>query len=783
MPYPNPPREHRRVNRVFWIAGLVMTILLFSTLRYLESALGDDPFSPDVSSTNTGSNPEMNVITNAEFVDTPVTTIFRMISDMTGWSIVMSPEVSKQPPKINIWIKNMSPSDVLEQVGVMGELAMERQGDTIRVMTFDEYTRTYGVEKRKIQIKHASAKSIAAALKPFAAKDDQARILADEQSNSIVLLVPRPLIDSLVRLAEGLDVPYESDKIEIVKLKHLQAAMIVPELEEFLTQSQKARSAQSPKVQPGEGSETMAGGGYLLKFMVEPRLNVIILRGASNDVTRAIDLISQLDVPHSIRIVAYELKYTNAEDVFGTIQDIMEEDLQGSATRQSRLKLSMTKQTNRIVAEGSAEDHEKLAQLLAAVDVPLPPGNRATRVYRLTNATSEEVAKVITELIADSAENKVARVASGRRGQNDLPPSQVEAGSNPAQSEASYDVVATQAPMLSMPARVTAVPEINAVVIRASASEHEEFAHLIHEMDRPRDQVILEVTVVTVRANDDFELGVELGGAILGQRTQSIGLTTFGIGRPDTVEQANGQELVTGRVEVGVPTPLGLNFAIFNADDFSLVLNALKTVGEVRVTSAPKLLVQDNAAAMISQLNQEPYESTSQGESSTLTSFGGFVDAGTALMVTPHISQENWLRLDYQLQMSTFGSRTAEQAAANLPPPKRQTEAAGTVRVPAEHTVVLGGLTGDREDNTVDSVPFLSDIPGLGELFKNRFYGKIKETTYIFIRPVLLRDPSFRDLLYLSERDIADAKLRQNEYPVNPLKTFAPTEEDHDETN
>jgi general secretion pathway protein D len=227
---------------------------------------------------------------------------------------------------------------------------------------------------------------------------------------------------------------------------------------------------------------------------------------------------------------------------------------------------------------------------------------------------------------------------------------------------------------------------------------------------------------------------------------------------------------------------LGLNFAIFSSDDFSLVLNALKTVGDVRVSSAPKILVQDNAVAMISQLSQEPYETTSQGESSTITSFGGFVDAGTTLTVNPHISQENWLRMDYEVMLSTFGQRNAQQLAANLPPPKRETKAVGTVRVPAEHVIVLGGLVGERQDNTLDSVPYAADVPLVGELFKNRTSSSMKETMYIFIRPVILRDPSFHDLIYLSEKDIREARIRRNEAPSNPLKTFDPMERHENNT-
>ena len=120
--------------------------------------------------------------------------------------------------------------------------------------------------------------------------------------------------------------------------------------------------------------------------------------------------------------------------------------------------------------------------------------------------------------------------------------------------------------------------------------------------------------------------------------------------------------------------------------------------------------------------------------------------------------------------------------AANLPPPKRETKAVGTVRVPAEHTIVLGGLVGERQDNTVDSVPFAADVPLAGELFKNRSSSSMKETMYIFIRPVILRDPSFNDLIYLSEKDIREARIRQNDAPSNPLKTFDPMERHENNT-
>jgi general secretion pathway protein D len=314
--------------------------------------------------------------------------------------------------------------------------------------------------------------------------------------------------------------------------------------------------------------------------------------------------------------------------------------------------------------------------------------------------------------------------------------------------------------------QVTAAPDINAVVIKATAAEQEEFAALIKELDKPRDQVMLEVMLVSVRSSNQFNLGVELSGASLGTKNQTIGFTTFGVG---TVDPA------TGKLGFAVRPPFGGNFGVFRSNEFSLVLNALKSVGDTRAASSPRILVQDNATAQIKQLNREPIVTISQGQTSTLSGFGGFAEAGTTLDVIPHVSRDDLLRLEYQVNLSAFDQRTPEQQAANLPPPVRQNSSTGVVRIPADYTVVLGGLTATNDQRIRQGVPFLADLPVVGELFASRTNARSNETLYIFIRPVLLRDPAYRDLRFLSENDVRRAKLSRRDFPENPIKSFSAT--------
>lgn len=759
----------------------IIVIIGLSAGAGLGQQSGFDPFKTRPGQRTIQST---DVISSMQFVDTPITDIFTMISDLTGWSIIMSPEVSAKPPRINIWVKNLAPEQVLEQVVTLAGLVLERNGTTIMVMTFSEYARIHGVEKKVLPLQFADAREIADILKPFAEKNDQSKILADQGGNKIVLLVPKPLLESMERLVTMLDTPFEEDEITIVPLKHLEASEIATALEDLLTESSNRRTGIALKSKAGIATKaegvafTRAGESWIVQFMVEPKLNVIVLRGHPKDVSRTVDLIKELDVPPDLEAIGYELKFTTVRDTFSTLKEIIrEEQQQRGRTRYTglpRLRIAASEQNNRIIVEGSPEDHARIAKVIAAIDKPLAAGSGGMRVYRLENASSSEVAKILQDIITAreqlAAQEGQAQPSSTQEGIHRPTPgttpdvsSQPPTPSTPSRRQEGDQTTTGDV----IPALVTEAPEINAVIIRASAAEQEEFAQIILELDKPRDQVILEVTLVGVRSSGGFDLGIELSGARIGDYdTEMIGFSHFGIGTVDST---------TGNVRLPTETDFGVNLAIFNSGDFSFVLNALETVGDTRITSSPKILIEDNALAQLSQLNQEPFETSSQGETSTITSFGGFVDAGTVLNIIPHVSEQDWLRLEYEIQLSSFGSRTAAQLAANLPPPRQQNIIKGTVRVPADHIIALGGLVSTRNDEVTDMVPFISKVPLLGELFKNRSHSQTDDTLFVFIKPVILRDPKFKDLLYLSKQELRKAKLSQATELQNPMKLFTPS--------
>src|SRR5439155_3232875 len=95
------------------------SVVMLALTAFIARALAQpaiDPFAAQGAKGGGAAGERPGVITSVEFVEAPINTVFKMISDLTGWSIIMSPEVSKSPPRINIWIKNMSAEEALQRI-------------------------------------------------------------------------------------------------------------------------------------------------------------------------------------------------------------------------------------------------------------------------------------------------------------------------------------------------------------------------------------------------------------------------------------------------------------------------------------------------------------------------------------------------------------------------------------------------------------------------------------------------------------------------------------------
>ncbi|MCS6286981.1 MAG: type IV pilus secretin PilQ [Nitrospira sp.] len=174
---------------------------------------------------------------------------------------------------------------------------------------------------------------------------------------------------------------------------------------------------------------------------------------------------------------------------------------------------------------------------------------------------------------------------------------------------------------------------------------------------------------------------------------------------------------------------LGPGFAL------DLRLSAGELLGLSKVIAAPKITTLDKREAKISQGESIPFQTTSlQGTQTT------FVDANLELNVTPQITSRDPKEVGKQILMKVRATRNAVGARSNPAGPSiDRREATTQVIVRDGETMVIGGVFVDTQNNNVQGVPYLSRIPVLGWLFKNKSESVSKQELLIFMTPTIIR--------------------------------------------
>jgi len=298
---------------------------------------------------------------------------------------------------------------------------------------------------------------------------------------------------------------------------------------------------------------------------------------------------------------------------------------------------------------------------------------------------------------------------------------------------------------LSPDAVVTADVNTNSIIVIAAPAVQQMYAELIQKLDERRPQVQIECTIVTLDTSNGFTFGVDLGKMGLLRGNPLIAFSSFGISSVDPK---------TGHLSA-VAAPGG-TFALFDPRVADVVLRTLATNSRAKLLSAPQLLVNDNSKGQLESVAQQPYaEILDTATTQSRTGLGGQAQAGTKIVVEPHISAGDYLQLDYSIELSSFTG----QAAGDLPPPSQKNAVESTVTIPDGYTIVVGGLSVKNLTAAVNTLPIIGDIPVLGWLFGTRSETKSDTTLFVFIRPVILRDDRFEDLKYISEGRLKRAGL------------------------
>ncbi|XLZ68182.1 type IV pilus secretin PilQ [Massilia sp. SR12] len=296
-------------------------------------------------------------------------------------------------------------------------------------------------------------------------------------------------------------------------------------------------------------------------------------------------------------------------------------------------------------------------------------------------------------------------------------------------------------------------PRTNQLFVTDIAAKLDEVRKLIQKTDIATKQVLIEARIV--EASDTFTrtLGAKLGFADMrGIRGGDAGWNVGGNNRLGISGNQNGVGQATGVVRVDDATSFGntqfinlpaaniggaqagsLAISLFNsaANRFlNLELSALEADGTGKVISSPRVVTADKTAAIIEQGIELPYQvATSSGATSIV-----FRKANLKLDVVPQITPDGNVVLDVDVTKDSVAQETRAGFAIDNKHVKTQ------VMVENGGTVVLGGIYQQVERNTVAKVPFLGDVPILGNLFKNNSRTNDKTELLVFITPKIVTD-------------------------------------------
>ena len=296
-------------------------------------------------------------------------------------------------------------------------------------------------------------------------------------------------------------------------------------------------------------------------------------------------------------------------------------------------------------------------------------------------------------------------------------------------------------------------PRTNKLIVTDIASKLDEVRKLLVITDVATRQVLIEARIV--EADDTFSrnLGAKLGFTDL--RSVAANASPrggYGIGgnnrafvgnNYNSVANATGQSgtiTTDSSPNVSLPaqglngfSPGNLAITLFGAGALrflNLELSALEADGKGKVISSPRVVTADQQQALIEQGEEIPFQkATSSGATSV-----EFKKANLKLEVTPQITPDGNVILTVDVNKDSRGTATPGGLAINTKHVKTN------VQVENGGTVVLGGIYTQRELNQETKVPFLGDIPLLGNLFKTT--GRVNDKTelLIFITPKIMAD-------------------------------------------
>jgi general secretion pathway protein D len=367
----------------------------------------------------------------------------------------------------------------------------------------------------------------------------------------------------------------------------------------------------------------------------------------------------------------------------------------------------------------------------------------------------------------------------GGRGSSSLGAGAISASSGGAGSKS---------PDFESPVNVTADPATNSLIISASPQDYQTLHRVIEELDVPRIQVFVQAIIVEVSAKRARDIGVNF------QSATNISGSTIGVGQLNFGQLQTALANPLGLTGLGIGLASGSKCTISTAVTAAAsvasggstastvsvpcdvaLLTALEEATHSNVLSAPTLLTADNEEATIVVGENLPFVGSASATSALSGQIFNSVDrqnVGITLDIVPQVSEGDYVRLDVYEEVSNVVTGTTNQNTNPLGPTTTIRSASTTVMVQDHRTAVIGGLLSTENDIQRSAIPFISDIPVIGNLFSDNGSNKQKLNLLVFLTPHVVRTRDDLRSLALDERQKFTDALGRRELHQMPMEQY-----------
>ena len=529
---------------------------------------------------------------------------------------------------------------------------------------------------------------------------------------------------------------------------------------------------------------------------IDQARNLLLIQGTTAERQAALDVVAAFDVEwmHNQSVGVYPLKSTSPETMIRELERVFESGDGGQGHGVIRFQ-PVSRMNAVLVVTKNPKFLERATQWVHRLDRSDTSGT-TVRVYRLKYASAPQVAKILNEIFlrgsgqsvgdlpgsqiapgtsaAQSRLDSLKTASAGSDGSTTSSGSTTSASrpsgtargaastqtagpisaafegfeqKGPESTTSSSSITSTDSQSRGVFQNVRITPDTadNSIVVYSNQEDYRIIERSLHELDRPRMQVAIDATVAEVTLTDALQFGVQY---FFSNNANNVGLipapaTAPGVPvapvAPITADAASGVQSAIQSAFLQRVLP-GFNLLLGPEAQPRVILSALSNLTNVKVLSAPSVVVMDNQPALLQVGNEIPI---STGAATILSNANTPIvntiemrNTGVILKVLPHVYANGTIQMEIEQEISNV----VNASQPTLTPTISQRRVHSTIAVTNGQTVLLGGLISDQDQKTKAGIPLLSDIEVIGNLFGTTSVQKQRTEIIMFIKPHLIRN-------------------------------------------